>query len=98
MRITMENYEEVKKEMERFEKEQAEEIHRAQEKKRLDNLYQEFIKAMPSHIGYLCYPTKVVIHIDYAVSTSDYQGRENRHTDVEMPIDIYDRVFDFKHN
>ena len=95
MKITLENYDDVKKQIEEFEAKQKAELERIQKEKRAEELFRRFAAKIPSNDGGLQYPTRVTIHIEYKTVMGNYQGYDNNEVTIEMPVEIYDKVFGF---
>ncbi len=92
MVITPSNYEQIKQQLEDYEKEQEEQLEYKRKREEKIALFEKFKQKIPKHLGYLCYPTKVIVSIDYKVATPNYQGVESKHTSVELPLEIYDEL------
>ena len=93
MEITLENYEEIKQELELFEVKEKFRLEQIEKEKRIKELKRKFLNKLPRNQGYLCYVTRVKIEIDYRETTSNYQGETEEHITVEMPKEIYDEIF-----
>ncbi len=93
MKVTLDNYEEVKQELARFEAEEKYRLEQIEKEKRIKELKRKFLDSLPKNCGFLCYVTKVTIYIDYNTSTPNFQGETQEHTTIEMPTEIYDEIF-----
>ena len=92
MKVTLENYEEVKKELAEFEAKEKYRLEQIEKEKRIKELKRKFLNSLPKNCGLLCYVTQVKIDINYNSCTPNFQGETKEHITIEMPTEIYDEV------